>query len=163
MLFLNEMGEQIFNGNKYYSFSIVFSSKTRTYYTASKSTCNMWINLLRKAIGYKNFLDYYDMAETLGEGKFGLVRVGIHKSTNEKVAIKIIKKAKMTTKDLELMKSEIDIMKLCRHPNIVRLLDHFENSDYIFIVMEVLTGGDLNSYFLKNQFNFSEKKGCICY
>jgi len=158
MFFLKEMGEQIFNGNKYYSFSIVFSSKTRTYYTASKSTCNMWINLLRKAIGYKNFLDYYDMAETLGEGKFGLVRVGIHKSTNEKVAIKIIKKAKMTTKDLELMKSEIDIMKLCRHPNIVRLLDHFENSDYIFIVMEVLTGGDLNSYFLKNQFNFSEKK-----
>jgi len=39
----------------------------------------------------------------------------VHKKTGEKVAIKIIKKDTMDAKDLELARSEIDIMKLCRH------------------------------------------------
>ena len=41
-------------------------------------------------------------------------------------------------------------MKLCHHPNIVRLLDHFENTEYIFIVMEYIEGGTLNEYLKKN-------------
>ena len=39
----------------------------------------------------------------------------------------------MHSTDFELVKTEIDIMKLCHHPNIVRLLDHFENAEYIAI------------------------------
>jgi serine/threonine protein kinase len=49
-------------------------------------------------------------------------------------------------------------MKLCRHPNIVTLLDHFENSEYIFIIMELLTGGDLEEYLHKIKFKISENK-----
>ena len=41
---------------------------------------------------------------------------------------------------------EIDIMKMCKHPNIVRLLDHFENNEFIFIAMEYLAGGTLAQY-----------------
>jgi serine/threonine protein kinase len=40
-------------------------------------------------------------------------------------------------------------MKLCHHPNIVKLLDHFENAEYIFIVMEYIPGGDLGEYIKK--------------
>ena len=64
----------------------------------------------------------------------------------------------MKDKDIELVKNEIDIMKLCHHPNIVRLLDHFENSDYIFIVMEFFSGGDLDQYIKKNKGKISEQK-----
>ena len=64
----------------------------------------------------------------------------------------------MQASDFELVKTEIDIMKLCHHPNIVRLLDHFENAEYIFIVMEYLAGGSLESYLKKNKFNFTEKR-----
>lgn len=39
----------------------------------------------------------------------------------------------MKTKELELQKREIEVLKLCQHPNIIRLLDVFENPDYIFI------------------------------
>lgn len=80
----------------------------------------------------------------------------MHKKSKEKVAIKIIKKEGLKVADIELVKNEIDIMKLCRHLNIVTLLDHFENSDYIFIIMELLTGGDLEDYFLKQKFRFKE-------
>ena len=61
-----------------------------------------------------------------------------------------------TPEDNELVRSEIDIMKLCHHPNIVRLLDHFENTEYIFIVMEYIVGGTLYEYLKKKHYNFSE-------
>ena len=98
------------------------------------------------------------MVDDIGEGKFGLIKLGVHKSTHQRVAIKIIKKSQMKDNDSELVKSEIDIMKLCHHPNVVRLLDHFENAEYIFIVMEYLSGGSLKNYLNKKRFNFSEKR-----
>jgi len=98
------------------------------------------------------------MLDDIGEGKFGLVKLGVHKNTKERVAIKIIKKESMTSSDVELVKSEIDIMKLCRHPNVVRLLDHFENAEYIFIIMEYLSGGDLGGYLTKVNYKVSEQR-----
>ena len=65
----------------------------------------------------------------------------------------------MNLMDMELVRSEIDIMKLCRHPNVIRLLDHFENAEYIFIVMEYLAGGDYGNYIQnKMKFKMSEER-----
>lgn len=35
--------------------------------------------------------------------------------------------------ELELQKREIEVLKICQHPNIIRLLDVFENPEYIYI------------------------------
>ena len=59
-----------------------------------------------------------------------IVKLGLYKKTKERVAIKILKKEKAKQNEIELVKTEIDIMKLCHHPNIVKLLDHFENVEY---------------------------------
>ena len=45
-----------------------------------------------------------------------------------------------------------------QHPNIIRLLDVFENHDQIFIVMECLKGGDLFSYLERRNFKISEDR-----
>jgi serine/threonine protein kinase len=82
----------------------------------------------------------------------------MEKKTKERVAIKIIKKEKTKESDIELVRTEIDIMKLCHHPNVVRLLDHFENGEYIFIVMEFIRGGNLTDYMKYKKFNISEKR-----
>ena len=42
-------------------------------------------------------------------------------------------KKDMTNQDLELVKTEIEILKICQHPNIIRLYDVFENLEYIYI------------------------------
>lgn len=47
---------------------------------------------------------------------------------------------------------------MCQHPNIVQMRDVFENAEYIFIVLELLTGGDLYDYFKKRNFNVSEER-----
>jgi hypothetical protein len=154
--FIKENSEKLMDGQTYYSFSVIFSSKTRNYYTTSREEMKKWINCLKDAIGYQSFFDYYTLSDDIGEGKFGVVKLGIHKKTSEKVAIKIIKKTAMTLADMELVRSEMDIMKLCKHPNIVRLLDHFENSEYIFLVMEYLQGGDFGNFLKKNHYKFQE-------
>jgi len=144
---VKESSSLVINGVKFYSFVIIFQSKNRNYYTTDREQAISWINRLRKAIGYESFFDYYEIIDDIGEGKFGVVKLGVHKNTKLRVAIKTIKKENVKTKqDQELVKSEIDIMKLCRHPHIVSLLDHFENSEYIFIVMEYIQGGDLTKY-----------------
>ena len=62
-----------------------------------------------------------------------MVRLGIHKGTGRKVAIKIMSKKDMNNQDLELVKTEIEILKISQHPFIIRLYDIFENADFIYI------------------------------
>lgn len=61
------------------------------------------------------------------------MRLGFHKESGRKVAVKIMSKKDMTLLDLELVKTEIEILKICQHPNIIRLYDVFENLDFIYI------------------------------
>ena len=56
------------------------------------------------------------------------------------------------------VKSEIDIMSIIKHKNIIKLIDTFENEEYIFIVMEYMKGGNLTSYLKKKHFCISERK-----
>ena len=156
--YIKANGDKMVNGNKLYCFQIVFPGKHRNYYTSTKQIAEEFVLNLKKGIGYLNFFDFYEMLDDIGEGKFGLVKLGIHKSTHQRVAIKIIKKSQMKDNDAELVKSEIDIMKLCHHPNVVRLLDHFENAEYIFIVMEYISGGSLKDYFILKKYKFDEKR-----
>ena len=135
-----------FDGKNYYSFVLTFSNKSRTYFCETKEEVFNWIKEIKYAVGYQSFTDVYEIVKKLQNGKFGEVFLGVHKNTKEYVAIKTLKKETMKIKDLELIKSEIDIMKMCRHPNIVRLLDHFENKNYTFIIMEYLDGGTFANY-----------------
>ena len=150
-----------FEGNDYSSFEIYYKnkSKVRKYFTQTEKICKEFIEHIKKAIGYVKFSDLYEMKEVIGKGKFGVVNLGIHKKTGQQVAIKILNKENIKTpEDKELVRMEIGILKLCHHPNIVRLLDHLENNDYIYIVTEYIEGGTLGQYIKKKKFNFSERQ-----
>ena len=160
--FVQECPEKkIIDGAEFYSFEIYCKnkSKTRKYYTNKEEICKEFVEKIKKAIGYVKFSDLYEMKEVIGKGKFGVVNLGIHKKTGQQVAIKILNKENIKTlEDKELVRIEIGILKLCHHPNIVRLLDHLENNDYIYIITEYIEGGTLGQYFKKKKFNFSERQ-----
>ena len=132
-VYLKEEKCETFDGNNYYSFSVVYPKKTRFYYVDNMEDYRDWVSVIKRATGYADLNDIYEVREKLGNGKFGLVRLGIHKQTGRRVAIKIMTKKDMDNKDLELVKTEIDILKICQHPNIIKLYDVFENVDYIYI------------------------------
>ena len=157
-LFLQREQSVKYDGVNYYSFSVVYPTKTRIYYCKSEKEYNEWFDKLKVATGYTNLLDIYEVKNKLGSGKFGLVKLGIDKKTGQKVAIKIMKKSSMDSSDLELVRTEIEILKVCQHPNIIRLYNVFENADYMYIIMEYCSGGDLFSYLENRNFRLSEKR-----
>ncbi len=102
--------------------------------------------------------DFYELKENLGKGKYGLVKQAVHKRTGRECAVKIIKKKELSLKDFELLKREIEVLKVCQHPSIIRFYDVFENQDYIYIVMECLKGGDFFTYLSDRNFVISERR-----
>ena len=157
-LFFKGEGLKEIGGRKMYCFSISFPSKNRVYYCDNENDYNNWVQVLKKATGYTNLLDIYDIKQKLGKGKFGLVKLGINKETKQKVAVKIMNKNNMDSSDLELVRTEIEILKICQHPYIIKLYDVFENIDYIYIIMEHCSGGDLFSFIQKRNYMLKEEK-----
>jgi len=56
-----------------------------------------------------------------------VVKRAIHKKTSKEVAVKVVKKKELSLKDQELLKREIEVLKICQHPYIIKLFDIFEN------------------------------------
>ena len=81
---------------------------------------------------------------TLGRGAFGVVYEALCLKSREIVAVKVISKAKAA--ELGVMArvvNEVSLHARMRHPNVVDLLDFFEDDDTVCLVMEPCTGGDL--------------------
>jgi len=110
----DEKEEHLENGTTVYPFKLIFpQNKGRTYYLLTKEERDNWIRVIKHAIGYANIEDYYQIKSDLGKGKFGQVKLAIHKKTQKKVAIKVIKKKDMQLRELELQKREIEVLKMC--------------------------------------------------
>lgn len=66
----------------------------------------------------------YKIIRTLGEGSFGKVRLAIHNSTGQQVALKIIARKKLISRDMAgRVEREIEYLQLLRHPHIIKLYD----------------------------------------
>ena len=148
-----------FEGKKYLSIVILYKVE-KSYYFDNEEDYNTWFEKLSLAIQNKSLFDKYEVKQKVGKGKFGLVKYGINKETKKPVAIKIMAKKNMDKSDMELAKVEIDILKIGQHPNIIKLYDVFENENYIYIIMEYCSGGDLLSYFEYYEYELPETKVC---
>ena len=157
-VYIKDEGTVEINKKKLYCFNIIFPSKERKYYLQDESEYLKWVESIRKVVHYSNINDLYEIKGTIGKGKFGQVRLGIHKESGKQVAIKIINKNYVEGMDYEQIKSEIDILKIAKHPNIIKLYDVFENEKYIYIIMEYCPGGDLFSYIEKRNFKLKEER-----
>jgi len=102
--------------------------------------------------------DEYDIGKILGKGGFSVVKEGVHKSTGNKVAIKIVSK-NQPIKQLKLLAAEVDILNILKgNPRIVNLYDVFEDNKNIYLVLELITGGELFDK-IAEQVYYSEQDG----
>ncbi|KAJ3135406.1 calcium calmodulin-dependent protein kinase type 1G, partial [Irineochytrium annulatum] len=84
----------------------------------------------------------YDLGDTLGTGAFSEVKTATERSTGNKYAIKIIDKAKCRGKE-SMIETEVKILLRVRHENIIQLYEMYEIESKIYLVMELVTGGEL--------------------
>jgi len=86
----------------------------------------------------------YELGRTLGEGTFGKVKYAINTETNTPVAIKVLDKESIQRQNMgNQIKKEISIMKMVNHKNVVSLIEVLASKAKIFIVLELVTGGEL--------------------
>ncbi|XP_077375463.1 serine/threonine-protein kinase BRSK2-like isoform X6 [Festucalex cinctus] len=96
-----------------------------------------------------NYVGPYRLEKTLGKGQTGLVKLGIHCVTCQKVAIKIVNREKLSESVLMKVEREIAILKLIEHPHVLKLHDVYENKKYLYLVLEHVSGGELFDYLVK--------------
>lgn len=84
----------------------------------------------------------YDLKDVLGKGAFSEVVRAINKDTRGAVAIKIIDKKALKGKE-EAMENEIAVLQRVQHPNIVDLIELYDEKNRLYLVMELVTGGEL--------------------
>jgi len=115
----------------------------RRFYASSRAERERWVRELRRASEVIPIEDDYEIGNELGVGQFSRVCECVNKHTLETKAVKIIEKEAMDAEEKELLRTEIAIMKLVNHPNIIRMESVYESRNQIFIVLELHSGGDL--------------------
>ncbi|KAF9662841.1 hypothetical protein SADUNF_Sadunf18G0096200 [Salix dunnii] len=94
--------------------------------------------------GSRTRVGRYELGRTLGEGTFAKVKFARNVETKENVAIKILDKENVLKhKMIGQIKREISTMKLIRHPNVVRMYEVMASKTKIYIVLQLVTGGEL--------------------
>ncbi|KAJ3146454.1 hypothetical protein HDU86_008506 [Geranomyces michiganensis] len=95
----------------------------------------------------------FDTVRTLGHGAFGLVRLVRHRASKEVFAMKILRKADTIKKGQEShVRAERDLLSDAAAESanwVVRLVYTFQDTDYLYFVMEYMPGGDLLSLLIK--------------
>eukprot|EP00930_Biecheleria_cincta_P022526 TRINITY_DN16440_c0_g1_i2.p1 TRINITY_DN16440_c0_g1~~TRINITY_DN16440_c0_g1_i2.p1 ORF type:complete len:770 (-),score=142.67 TRINITY_DN16440_c0_g1_i2:29-2338(-) len=92
----------------------------------------------------------YDVHGKLGKGTYGLVYSATDKNSRERRAIKSIEKARCGD-DMESMKIEIQTLIQLDHPHILKLQEVYNSPDYLYLVTDVCSGGELYARIQQTQ------------
>jgi len=95
------------------------------------------------------FVGMYDFRNTLGKGHFSVVKLAQHVISKDMVAVKIIDKATLQTDELEHLHHEVRVMKLLRHPHVIRLYQVCNTNTKLYLILELGAGGDLYEHLNK--------------
>ncbi|XP_074662868.1 ribosomal protein S6 kinase alpha-3-like isoform X2 [Tubulanus polymorphus] len=115
------------------------------------STCTSDVAKL-PGVKTKSFADEYKVCEDIGIGSYSVCKRCIHKATSYEYAVKMIDRKKRDPQE------EVEILlRYGYHANIISLRDVFVNGDYVYLVTELLRGGELLDKILRQKF-FSERE-----
>ena len=111
----------------------------------------------------KTDLSFYKYGRIIGRGAFGKVNIGLNILTGRIVAIKSFNKQNISSfTSKEKIRKETDIMRNLKHSSITKILEMFESEKYVLIIMEYISGGNLQS-FVKKRRKLNEKTAKILF
>lgn len=148
------MGQQRQKGSSNDAFSpkSPFSNNSQSFSQSQiKSTSTAFV---KENTG--NIKDFYKISSCIGRGAYGEVRKCLHKETKALRAVKIINKKYLGEETKKKLLGEIEILKKCDHPNILKLYEFFQDQKRYFMVTELCNGGELFDKIAEEQY-FNEK------
>eukprot|EP00746_Dinoflagellata_sp_MGD_P040490 gnl/MRDRNA2_/MRDRNA2_19786_c0_seq1.p1 gnl/MRDRNA2_/MRDRNA2_19786_c0~~gnl/MRDRNA2_/MRDRNA2_19786_c0_seq1.p1 ORF type:complete len:519 (+),score=116.51 gnl/MRDRNA2_/MRDRNA2_19786_c0_seq1:94-1650(+) len=100
-------------------------------------------DLIQVSTQKKDIDTHYDFDKELGHGAFGKVYKVSEKHTGEERVCKEVSIGAMSPQEAEMMKAELDITKALDHPYVVKLYEYCQSPQMIYIIMELIPGGDV--------------------
>ena len=70
----------------------------------------------------------------------------------EEYALKVIHKGQMTAMQKQVLENETEVMKFLNHPGVIKFRETIENSSHIYLITELVQGGDLLNYINGKEF-----------
>uniref|UniRef100_A0A8C5V0X1 non-specific serine/threonine protein kinase n=1 Tax=Microcebus murinus TaxID=30608 RepID=A0A8C5V0X1_MICMU len=102
------------------------------------------------------FSDGYVVKETIGVGSYSVCKRCVHKATNMEYAVKVIDKSKRDPSE------EIEILlRYGQHPNIITLKDVYDDGKHVYLVTELMRGGELLDKILRQKFFSEREASCV--
>uniref|UniRef100_A0A3B3T5N8 Pregnancy up-regulated nonubiquitous CaM kinase n=2 Tax=Paramormyrops kingsleyae TaxID=1676925 RepID=A0A3B3T5N8_9TELE len=102
----------------------------------------------------------YELKEKLGEGSFSEVWLAQHRRSQKLVAVKCIRKRAVAGKEA-MLQNEIDVLRKIDHENIVSLEDTFDTPAKLYLVMTLVTGGELLDRILDRGIYTEKDASCV--
>ncbi|CAD8057172.1 unnamed protein product [Paramecium sonneborni] len=114
-----------------------------------------WIDVLKKYTIQSNLQQKYKIIKKIGEGSQYQVFKIRNKLTGQENAVKIYDKLKLHNSPylLELIKKQINMKRQFEHKNLIRLLEIFESANHLYVIEELIEGGNLESKISSTTFN----------
>ena len=154
--FIKESYPREVNGKYYYCFILIFNKKEKEFCIDKEEEYKSWLNIFKQVLHCEDINELYDIQNKIGEGRFAHVYRSIHKPSQRKVSIKILEKQNLTSQEMNMIQNEIEILKLCQHPNILKLYDVIESHEKIYIITELIEGIDLFTFLENKNFDIDE-------
>ena len=109
----------------------------------------------------KTSIDEYIITSELGIGSYASVKLGIHKETKNKFAIKIYDKNMINDDDKKYtIKNEIFILNQLDNENVMKLYDVIETNRYLYLIMEYINGISLLDFIQKQKNHRIDENKC---
>lgn len=102
----------------------------------------------------QNFeLSQFNIVRTIGVGSFSHVELCFHSPTQKYCVLKVMSKKRVVElNQLEHVQSEVEILKMVQHPNVVTLYGTFQDSKNLYLVQEYIAGGEVFSHLRTMQY-----------
>ena len=154
----------IFNSNNTNT-SLLSTMKDSNYYSQESENLSKYIKDYYKSHSSypKTDISFYKFGRVIGRGAFGKVNIGLNILTGRIVAIKSFNKQNLLNeKAKKKILYETNLMRGLYHPSVTKILETFETDKYMLIIMEYISGGNLQN-FVKKRRKLCEKTAKILY
>ncbi|CAD8139364.1 unnamed protein product [Paramecium octaurelia] len=149
-----------------YPIILINGNRKLIFIARSSESQTKWIEQFKKTCIMNNYKDIYTNIKVLGKGTFAKVFLAHKMIDKSKFAVKTFQKSALmdkTNTQRQGLLNEINLLRSCDHPNIIKLYEIYESGDYIYLVMELLEGGELFDLILETPFFVESKIALIMF